>query len=233
MRSAGLAEAGKIPAGARCQPRRGRAAARSLPWRSRHQRRHGAGQGSAHEPARPGRAARRRSAGRPARHQGRDRRARLHQSSGCKPAVLHEVLRAAVVDTDGFGRSGQGAGAAGERGISSPPIPTGPMHVGHGRGAVFGDALVRTARISPATRSPASTTSTMPARRSTFSPARPILRYREALGQDIGAIPEGLYPGDYLKPVGERLAQGTWPGPAGQARSRMAAARAARPPSTP
>ena len=31
------------------------------------------------------------------------------------------------------------------------------------------------------------------------------LRYREALGEDIGAIPEGLYPGDYLKPVGEAL----------------------------
>src|SRR5690606_15585393 len=33
-----------------------------------------------------------------------------------------------------------------------------------------------------------------------------FLRYREALGQDIGAIPEGLYPGDYLKPVGRELA---------------------------
>ena len=34
-----------------------------------------------------------------------------------------------------------------------------------------------------------------------------FLRYREALGEDIGAIPEGLYPGDYLKPVGEALAK--------------------------
>ena len=33
-----------------------------------------------------------------------------------------------------------------------------------------------------------------------------FLRYREALGEDIGAIPEGLYPGDYLKPVGVELA---------------------------
>ena len=33
-----------------------------------------------------------------------------------------------------------------------------------------------------------------------------FLRYREALGEDIGAIPEGLYPGDYLKPVGAALA---------------------------
>jgi arginyl-tRNA synthetase len=34
-----------------------------------------------------------------------------------------------------------------------------------------------------------------------------LLRYREALGEDIGAIPEGLYPGDYLKPVGDALAK--------------------------
>ena len=36
------------------------------------------------------------------------------------------------------------------------------------------------------------------------------LRYREALGEDIGAIPEGLYPGDYLKPVGAALAARIW-----------------------
>ena len=53
----------------------------------------------------------------------------------------------------------------------------------------------------------ANITSTTPARRSTCSRARPILRYREALGEDIGPIPEGLYPGDYLKPVGEALAR--------------------------
>ena len=46
----------------------------------------------------------------------------------------------------------------------------------------------------------------MPAPRSTCWRARRILRYREALGEDIGEIPEGLYPGDYLKPVGGELA---------------------------
>ena len=64
----------------------------------------------------------------------------------------------------------------------------------------------RTCWTSPATRSRANITSTMPARRSTCSRARLILRYREALGEDIGPIPDGLYPGDYLKPVGEALA---------------------------
>ncbi len=46
----------------------------------------------------------------------------------------------------------------------------------------------------------------MPAPRSTCSRVRRFLRYREALGENIGEIPEGLYPGDYLKPVGEALA---------------------------
>ena len=48
--------------------------------------------------------------------------------------------------------------------------------------------------------------SMMPAGRSIRSRARSHLRYREALGEDIGEIPEGLYPGDYLKPVGAQLA---------------------------
>ena len=59
---------------------------------------------------------------------------------------------------------------------------------------------------SRAMTSRANITSTTPARRSMCSRARRYLRYREALGEDIGAIPEGLYPGDYLKPVGQALA---------------------------
>jgi len=82
--------------------------------------------------------------------------------------------------------------------------PTGPMHVGHIRGAVVGDALanllafagnevVKEYYINDA----GSQIDTLA--RSVF------LRYREALGEDIGEIPSGLYPGDYLKPVGEQL----------------------------
>src|SRR6202023_457509 len=83
--------------------------------------------------------------------------------------------------------------------------PTGPMHVGHGRGAVFGDALANLLAFTgfAVTReyyiNDAGAQVDVLAR-STF------LRYREALGEDIGAIPEGLYPGDYLKPVGAALA---------------------------
>jgi arginyl-tRNA synthetase len=82
--------------------------------------------------------------------------------------------------------------------------PTGPMHVGHGRGAVFGDALATLLKFAgfDVTReyyiNDAGAQVDVLAR-SVF------LRYREALGEDIGAIPEGLYPGDYLKPVGAAL----------------------------
>jgi len=84
--------------------------------------------------------------------------------------------------------------------------PTGPMHVGHCRGAVFGDALANLLAFAgyAVTReyyiNDAGGQVNMLARSA-------FLRYREALGEDIGPIPEGLYPGDYLKPVGEALAK--------------------------
>ncbi len=83
--------------------------------------------------------------------------------------------------------------------------PTGPMHVGHCRGAVFGDALANllTTAGYAVTReyyiNDAGAQVTVLARSA-------YLRYREALGEDIGEIPEGLYPGDYLVPVGKALA---------------------------
>ncbi|BAE51333.1 arginine--tRNA ligase [Paramagnetospirillum magneticum] len=84
--------------------------------------------------------------------------------------------------------------------------PTGPMHIGHARGAVFGDALAsllvkagydvtREYYVNDA----GSQVDVLA--RSAF------LRYREALGEEIGEIPEGLYPGEYLKPAGEALAK--------------------------
>jgi arginyl-tRNA synthetase len=82
--------------------------------------------------------------------------------------------------------------------------PTGPMHVGHGRGAVFGDALANLLAFDghAVTReyyiNDAGVQVDALARSA-------YLRYREALGEDIGAIPDGLYPGDYLKPVGAAL----------------------------
>ncbi len=122
-----------------------------------------------------------------------------------KPEVLHEILRAAALDTDGFGRSGQGAGVKVNVEFVSAN-PTGPMHVGHGRGAVFGDALSELLAFAGHNVTREYYINDAGAQVDVLARSA-FLRYREALGQDIGAIPEGLYPGDYLKPVGERLAR--------------------------
>ncbi|HJT08238.1 MAG TPA: arginine--tRNA ligase [Stellaceae bacterium] len=84
--------------------------------------------------------------------------------------------------------------------------PTGPMHVGHGRGAVVGDALaalldkVGFAVTREYYINDAGAQVDVLARSA-------YLRYREALGESVGAIPEGLYPGDYLKETGRALAE--------------------------
>src|SRR5215472_8686683 len=82
-----------------------------------------------------------------------------------QPSVWRKALRSAILAGPDFGRSDIGkAEPVNVEYVSANP--TGPMHVGHCRGAGFG----------------------------------------EALGENVGPIPEGLYPGDYLKPVGEALA---------------------------
>jgi arginyl-tRNA synthetase len=121
------------------------------------------------------------------------------------PSVLHEVLRAVVVDSNGFGRSGQGAGSSVNVEYVSAN-PTGPMHVGHCRGAVFGDALAGLLDFSGYKVAREYYINDAGAQVDVLARSA-YLRYKEALGQEIGAIPEGLYPGDYLKPVGERLAK--------------------------
>ena len=83
--------------------------------------------------------------------------------------------------------------------------PTGPMHVGHCRGAVFGDALANLLAFSGFKVTREYYINDAGAQVDALGRSA-FLRYREALGEDIGAIPEGLYPGDYLKPVGEALA---------------------------
>jgi len=83
--------------------------------------------------------------------------------------------------------------------------PTGPMHVGHGRGAVVGDVLANL--LEKAGYGVVREYYINDAGGQVDTLARSAhLRYREALGEAIGAIPEGLYPGAYLMPVGEALA---------------------------
>ncbi|MBR0828247.1 arginine--tRNA ligase [Bradyrhizobium manausense] len=84
--------------------------------------------------------------------------------------------------------------------------PTGPMHVGHCRGAVFGDALASLLQFAGHDVTREYYINDAGAQVDVLARSA-FLRYREALGEDIGAIPEGLYPGDYLKPVGEALAK--------------------------
>ena len=83
--------------------------------------------------------------------------------------------------------------------------PTGPLHMGHCRGAVVGDALARVLEAAGFRVTKEYYVNDAGAQVDTL--ARSVhLRYREALGQDIGEIPEGMYPGDYLMPIGVELA---------------------------
>ena len=84
--------------------------------------------------------------------------------------------------------------------------PTGPMHMGHCRGAVVGDALANLLEFSGHGVTREYYVNDAGGQVDTLARSA-HLRYREALGEDIGDIPEGLYPGDYLKPVGEYLAR--------------------------
>jgi arginyl-tRNA synthetase len=84
--------------------------------------------------------------------------------------------------------------------------PTGPMHVGHARGAVFGDALASLLKFTGYTVTREYYVNDAGAQVDQLARSA-YLRYREALGEDIGTIQEGLYPGDYLKPVGELIAK--------------------------
>ncbi|MES2055038.1 MAG: arginine--tRNA ligase [Pseudomonadota bacterium] len=84
--------------------------------------------------------------------------------------------------------------------------PTGPMHMGHCRGAVVGDALA--SLLEFAGHKVIREYYVNDAGGQVDVLARSVhLRYREALGNDVGEIPEGLYPGDYLVPVGQALAR--------------------------
>jgi arginyl-tRNA synthetase len=116
------------------------------------------------------------------------------------PSVLRMVLEQGA----SYGRSAIGQGEAVNLEFVSAN-PTGPMHVGHTRGAVFGDALANLLAFSGFAVTREYYVNDAGAQVDALARSA-YLRYREALGEDIGAIPEGLYPGDYLKPVGETLA---------------------------
>jgi len=120
-------------------------------------------------------------------------------------SVWLDELRAIAARGANYGRSSMGSG----RRVNVEYVsanPTGPMHMGHCRGAVVGDALANLLEFSGYAVKREYYVNDAGGQVDVL--ARSVhLRYREALGETIGDIPEGLYPGDYLVPVGQRLAR--------------------------
>jgi arginyl-tRNA synthetase len=120
-----------------------------------------------------------------------------------KSHVWGEALRAVLVQGVDYGRGTLGQGEKVNVEYVSAN-PTGPMHVGHGRGAVFGDALANLLAFAGYDVTREYYINDAGAQVDVLARSA-FLRYREALGETI-TIPEGLYPGDYLVPVGAALA---------------------------
>ncbi|WP_338502824.1 arginine--tRNA ligase [Sphingomonas kaistensis] len=118
--------------------------------------------------------------------------------------VWREELRRIAAEGADYGLSDIGKG----RRVNVEYVsanPTGPMHMGHCRGAVVGDALSRLLAAAGFAVTKEYYVNDAGSQVDTLARSA-HLRYREALGEAIGDIPEGLYPGDYLKPVGALLA---------------------------
>src|SRR6201991_4260126 len=121
-----------------------------------------------------------------------------------KPSAWIAELRTVLREGAAYGQSAVGAAQTGNVEYVSAH-PTGPMHVGHCRGAVFGDALASLLQFAGFNVTREYYINDAGAQVDVLARSA-FLRYREALGENIGEIPEGLYPGDYLKPVGQALA---------------------------
>jgi arginyl-tRNA synthetase len=120
-------------------------------------------------------------------------------------SLWRDELRNILVRGDDYGRSALGGG----RRVNVEYVsanPTGPMHMGHCRGAVVGDALANLLEYVGYAVTREYYVNDAGAQVEVLARSA-WLRYREALGEAIGEIPEGLYPGDYLKPVGDALAR--------------------------
>jgi arginyl-tRNA synthetase len=121
-----------------------------------------------------------------------------------KTSAWTDALRTVLREGQAFGRAAPPSSAKVNVEYVSAN-PTGPMHVGHCRGAVFGDALASLLDFAGYDVAREYYINDAGAQVDVLARSA-FLRYREALGEDIGAIPDGLYPGDYLKPVGQALA---------------------------
>jgi arginyl-tRNA synthetase len=123
-----------------------------------------------------------------------------------RPSVWATVLRTVLASGANFARS--------TRPRTEAPInveyvstnPTGPLHVGHGRGAVFGDCLANLLTFAGYGVTREYYVNDAGAQVDILARSA-YLRYRQALGEPVGAISERLYPGDYLRPVGAAIAR--------------------------
>ena len=120
------------------------------------------------------------------------------------PDVWQGVVKAALEESYAFGRSHMGDGVKVNVEFVSAN-PTGPMHVGHARGAVFGDALAELLHYAGYDVTREYYINDGGAQVNVLARSA-YERYREALGYSP-EIAEGLYPGDYLIEVGEALAE--------------------------
>jgi arginyl-tRNA synthetase len=121
------------------------------------------------------------------------------------PGFWHGLVATIITEGGRYGQSGMGKNAK----INVEYVsanPTGPMHVGHCRGAVFGDTLANLLAFAGFDVTREYYINDAGGQVDNLARSA-FLRYREALGEEIGDIPAGLYPGDYLKPVGEALAK--------------------------
>ena len=121
-----------------------------------------------------------------------------------RPDVWRRLLIEVLTAGTAYGVSNIGQGRAVNVEYVSAN-PTGPLHIGHCRGAVFGDALANLLEKAGFRVTREYYINDAGAQLEAL--ARSVhLRYRQALGEEVGETPAGLYPGDYLVPVGGRLA---------------------------
>ena len=120
-------------------------------------------------------------------------------------SAWHRSLRAILAAGEDYGASAAGGGL----GVNVEYVsanPTGPLTVGHARGAIVGDVLANLLEKAGYKVTREYYTNDAGGQVDTLARSA-YLRYREALGETIEAIPEGLYPGEYLKDVGSALAE--------------------------
>ena len=117
-------------------------------------------------------------------------------------AAWHRLVPHIINSREAYG-DGEGGDKVNVEYVSANP--TGPMHVGHARGAVVGDVLARLLEKTGSDVAREYYINDAGAQVDVLGQSA-LLRMREAQGENIGEIPDGLYPGDYLVPVGEKLA---------------------------